>query len=78
MEQTKAAVYVITNKETGEKFAALPHTFGDGYVEFVKADLALEGLDRWMNPTAEELYRFENPNKDGNLTSEYFEIEYLG
>ena len=44
MEQTKAAVYVITNKETGEKFAALPHTFGDGYVEFVKADLALEGL----------------------------------
>lgn len=63
--------YVITNKETGITTRVFPHTFGDGFVSF--ADENLAGTPEWETTT--EVFKFENPNNDGKLTSETYDIE---
>lgn len=70
--ETKA-VYKITNKETGEVLEVVPHTFGDGWDDFA---LASTPTEEWASPDL-KLYRFANPNKDGNLTSEEWDIELI-
>lgn len=56
---TKYFVFPVGKPE--EKFEVLPHTFGDSYVGFAKAELA--GIDGWEKP--EVLFIWANPFEDG-------------
>ena len=75
--QSLPATYTITNKETGESFVAMPHTFGNGFVLFCPVEVSHD-LPYWMDSAKLEadgkFYRFENPNADGKLTSEKYDI----
>lgn len=75
--KSKLTAYKITDKETGDSFRALPHTFGEGFVLFAPVEVAAD-INEWMNTSKLEaegkLYRFENPNKDGKLFSEKYDI----
>jgi len=75
-------VYNMTKKVTDDTpvdtqpevvIKVMPHTFNTGYVLFAKAEL--EGTDEWATVAEADMFRFENPNNDGKLTSETYDIE---
>lgn len=69
----KVATYTITKKGTEESFKALPHTFGNGFVLFAPAEFA--GTEKWTAAEEKDLIRFENPDAQGDLTSEVYDIK---
>ena len=62
--------YIMTNKATGLTQEMYAHTFGEDYIDF--APVTEAGTDAWAtNPT---LTRFDNPNMNGVLFNETFDI----
>lgn len=62
--------YIMTNKATGETQEMYAHTFDHNHIDF--APVSEAGTDAWAtNPT---LTRFDNPNMNGVLFNETFDI----
>ncbi len=66
--------YVMTNKETGEKTIVALHTAGEGFQLFAPVEFLQGTPEEWTGLAEDKMTRFENPNMDGNLTNDLFEI----
>lgn len=66
-------MYKIINKITGEEKFMLPHTAKDEAMSFASAELA--GTDEWQTTT--DLIDFANPNDEGFLSNEEWDIELV-